>query len=33
MTLGRIVWSGPRNEVDTDALDSAYLGSGVGAPT
>jgi ABC-type branched-subunit amino acid transport system ATPase component len=33
MTLGRIVWSGPRSEVDTDALASAYLGSGVGAPT
>ena len=33
MTLGRIVWSGPRSEVDTDALASAYLGSGVGAPS
>jgi ABC-type branched-subunit amino acid transport system ATPase component/branched-subunit amino acid ABC-type transport system permease component len=26
MTLGRIVWSGPRSEVDEDALASAYLG-------
>jgi ABC-type branched-subunit amino acid transport system ATPase component len=28
MTLGRIVWSGPRSEVDEDALASAYLGAG-----
>jgi ABC-type branched-subunit amino acid transport system ATPase component/branched-subunit amino acid ABC-type transport system permease component len=28
MTLGRITWSGPRSEVDTEALTSAYLGMG-----
>jgi ABC-type branched-subunit amino acid transport system ATPase component/branched-subunit amino acid ABC-type transport system permease component len=28
MTLGRVVWSGPRSEVDTGALASAYLGTG-----
>jgi ABC-type branched-subunit amino acid transport system ATPase component len=27
MTLGRIVWSGPRREVDEEALASAYLGA------
>ena len=38
MNLGRISWSGPREDVDADALTSAYLGSespagAVGEPT
>jgi ABC-type branched-subunit amino acid transport system ATPase component len=27
MTLGRIIWSGPRGDVDEEALASAYLGT------
>jgi ABC-type branched-subunit amino acid transport system ATPase component len=31
MTLGSIGWSGPRSEVDTEALTSAYLGTDTAA--